>query len=179
VIIVIATCPWVLIIALMSLYVLINLRNINLHCTRDLYALKAGLMSPVNSLIQDTLNGLTTIKAFQREQHFLNQIFKLSDLQTQAHVTSSSVNRWTAFRIDIQAYLIATFFAFFSIFLVTIDTPKALAMTAIGFQLAVEVARNFNTAVRWTATVEIDMINIQRLLQYVVLKPEQEQRLAE
>jgi hypothetical protein len=52
-------------------------------------------------------------------------------------------------------------------------------MTAIGFQLAVEVARNFNTAVRWTATVEIDMINIQRLLQYVVLKPEQEERLAE
>jgi len=46
-------------------------------------------------------------------------------------------------------------------------------MTAIGFQLAVEVARNFNTAVRWTAAVEIDMINIQRLLQYVVLKPEQ------
>jgi hypothetical protein len=42
----------------------------------------------------------------------------------------------------------------------------------------VEVARNFNTAVRWTATVEIDMINIQRLLQYVVLKPEQEERLA-
>jgi ABC-type bacteriocin/lantibiotic exporter with double-glycine peptidase domain len=28
--------------------------------------------------------------------------------------------------------------------------------------------------VRWTATVEIDMINIQRLMQYVVLKREQE-----
>lgn len=30
-------------------------------------------------------------------------------------------------------------------------------------------------AVRWTATVEIDMINIQRLLKYVALKPEQTQ----
>jgi ABC-type bacteriocin/lantibiotic exporter with double-glycine peptidase domain len=40
--------------------------------------------------------------------------------------------------------------------------------------LAVEIARHFNTAVRWTATVEIDMINIKRLLSYVVLKPEQE-----
>jgi hypothetical protein len=45
-------------------------------------------------------------------------------------------------------------------------------MMAIGFQLAVEIARHFNTAVRWTATVEIDMINISRLLHYVVLKPE-------
>jgi hypothetical protein len=74
--------------------------------------------------------------------------------------------------------LIATFFAFFSLFLVPIATPSALAMTAIGFQLAVEVARNFNTAVRWTATVEIDMINIQRLMQYVVLKREQGEDLA-
>jgi hypothetical protein len=48
-------------------------------------------------------------------------------------VTSSSVNRWTAFRIDTQAYLIATFFAFFSLFIVPIATPSALAMTAIGF----------------------------------------------
>lgn len=94
-------------------------------------------------------------------------------MQTAAHVTSSSVNRWTAFRIDIQAYLIASVFAFFSLFLVKADSPSALAMTAIGFQLAVEIARHFNAAVRWTATVEIDMINIQRLLQYVVLKPEQ------
>lgn len=91
-------------------------------------------------------------------------MMNLSDVQTAAHVTSSSVNRWTAFRIDLQAYLIATVFAFFSLFIVPIDSPQALAMTAIGFQLATEVARNFNTAVRWTATVEIDMINIQRLL---------------
>ena len=81
-----------------------------------------------------------------------------------AFVTSSSVNRWTAFRIDLQAYLIATVFAFFSMFLVRAESPDSLAMMAIGFQLAVEIARHFNTAVRWTATVEIEMLNIQRLL---------------
>lgn len=81
-----------------------------------------------------------------------------------AFVTSSSVNRWTAFRIDLQAYLIATVFAFFSMFLVRAESPDSLAMMAIGFHLAVEIARHFNTAVRWTATVEIEMLNIQRLL---------------
>jgi ABC-type bacteriocin/lantibiotic exporter with double-glycine peptidase domain len=71
VIIVVISCPLVLIIAVFSLSVLIKLRKINLHCTRDTYALKAGLMSPINSLIQDSINGLTTIKAFQREDYFL------------------------------------------------------------------------------------------------------------
>ena len=83
------------------------------------------------------------------------------------------MNRWTAYRIDLQAYMIATVFSFFSLFVVTVESPESLAMMAIGFQLSVEIARHFNTAVRWTATVEIAMINIQRLLQYVVLKPEQ------
>jgi len=179
VIVVVISCPLVLVVALLSLYVLVRLRRINLHCTRDTYRLKAGLMSPINSLIQDSINGLATIKAFQQESYFLHKLFDLCDTQTAAHVTSSSVNRWTAFRIDLQAYLIATVFSFFSLFVVNVGTPEKLAMVAIGFQLAVEIARHFNAAVRWTATVEIDMINIKRLLQYVVLKPEQEHRQAD
>lgn len=51
VVIVVISCPWVLIISMMSLYVLVRLRRVNLKCTKDTYALKAGLMSPVNSLI--------------------------------------------------------------------------------------------------------------------------------
>lgn len=76
---VVISCPWILIISAISLYFLIQLRKINLKCTRDTYALKAGLMSPINSLIQDTLNGLTTIKAFKRERYFLKQLFDVSD----------------------------------------------------------------------------------------------------
>ena len=101
VIVVVISCPLVLVIALFSLTVLIKLRRINIHCTRDTYSLKAGLMSPINSLIQDSINGLATVKAFQQENYFLHKLFDLCDIQTAAHVTSSSVNRWTAFRIDL------------------------------------------------------------------------------
>lgn len=45
-------------------------------------------------------------------------------------------------------------------------------MVAIGFQLAVEMSRHFNTAVRWTAEYESNMTSTQRLLSYVNLKPE-------
>ena len=51
VVIVVISCPLVLIVALVSLVFLIRLRRINLHCTRDMYRLKSGLMSPINSLI--------------------------------------------------------------------------------------------------------------------------------
>jgi len=50
---------------------------------------------------------------------------------------------------------------------------------AIGFQMAVEVARHFNTAIRWTFKMEMDMVAVQRLLRYAELQPEQSKALLE
>jgi hypothetical protein len=68
-----------------------------------------------------------------------------------------------------QAYYIATIFAALSLFTKLPETPGELAVKAIGFQMAVEVARHFNTAIRWTFKMELDMVSIQRLLKYAEL----------
>jgi hypothetical protein len=87
-------------------------------------------------------------------------MFDLCDIQTQAFVTSNSVNRWCAFRIDMQAYLVASVYAFFALFITLPDSPSKLAITAVGFQLVVEIARHLNTAVRWSATLENNMVSV-------------------
>jgi len=89
----------------------------------------------------------------------------LIDRQTRAHITSNAGNRWTSLRIDSQAFIIATFFAFFSIFMTKATSASDLAMTAVGFQMAIEVTRNFDMAIRWSVTVETSMISAQRLLE--------------
>jgi hypothetical protein len=55
------------------------------------------------------------------------------DRQTRAHVISNSANRWIAFRLDVQAELLATSFAAMSIFLATLNDPRMIAAVAIGF----------------------------------------------
>lgn len=71
-----------------------------------------------------------------------------------------------------QAYYLSTVFAFLVIFFNSPSNPDQLALMAIGFQMSVEVARHFNTAVRWTVQLENEMICVQRLLKYVNLEPE-------
>ena len=39
--------------------------------------------------------------------------------------------------------------------------------------MAVEVARHFNTAVRWSFKFEMDLVAVQRLLTYAQLPPEE------
>jgi len=74
-----------------------------------------------------------------------------------------------------QAYFVASIFAAFSLFGPKPTNQGALAVQAIGFQMAVEVARHFNTAIRWTFKMEIDLVAVGRLMKYVELKPEQTQ----
>jgi len=87
--------------AVFSVYYLYKIRQINLKLTTDTYRLKASLMSPVNSLVNDTLNGLTTMRALMSQDFFLGLLMRNSDVQAEAHVTSNAVNRWCAQRIDL------------------------------------------------------------------------------
>jgi hypothetical protein len=79
------------------------------------------------------VNGLKTIRIYGREQHFVNNLCDMLDAQTGTLVTSNGINRWSAFRIDLQAYLIATLFAFFAMFVKTNENKTDLALMAIGF----------------------------------------------
>ena len=43
--------------------------------------------------------------------------------------------------------------------------------------MAVEVARHFNTAIRWSFKMEMDLVAVQRLMRYADLQPEQSKEL--
>ena len=63
----------------------------------------------------------------------------------------------------------STIFAAFCLFGDFPETEHQLAVKAIGFQMAVEVARHFNTAIRWTFMIEMDMVAVKRILKYAAL----------
>lgn len=130
---VIFVSPWLIIIVIGSFCYLYRIRKRCLSVTRDTIRLKFALMSPVNSLIQDAINGLPTIRCLRRRKHFLNLLFEHTDYQTSAHITSSGGHRWTCLRIDSQAFLITVSFALIAMFFQSGDrSPEELALTAIG-----------------------------------------------
>ena len=171
-IIVIYLYPWLIVFAVIQMIYLIKLRRKALCATRDTIRLKFSLVSPVNSLIQDAVNGLPTLKCLGKINFYMQTLFESIDLQTSAFITSSAGNRWVAFRIDLQAFLIASVFAFVAIFLTKLDSQAKIAMIAVGFQQAMDVTRLYNMAIRWSVNVESNMLSIQRLIEYTKLPAE-------
>lgn len=73
------------------------------------------------------------MRAYQRKQFFLKEFWKRSDSQTEVFITSNGMNRWSAFRIDMQAFWIASIFAAICLFGERPKTSSELAIKAIGF----------------------------------------------
>lgn len=57
--------PWLIIVASFSLVYLTYIRKRCLLVTRDPIRIKFALMSPVNSLLQDAVNGLPTLRCLK------------------------------------------------------------------------------------------------------------------
>lgn len=66
-------------------------------------------------------------------EYYQSEFLRLSDRQTEAFITSNGVNRYTAFRIDMQAFYIATIFAGVALFSEFPKSPEELAVKAVGF----------------------------------------------
>ena len=152
--------PYTLVVVVLQLIYFYYLRKKVIVSTRDCFGLKQRLNAPVISLIQDSINGQMLLRAFKRKQFFLEQFWQSTNHMTEAFVTSNGINRYTAYRIDMQAYYLASIFAAICLFGDLPSNKQDLAVKAIGFQMAVEVARHFNTAIRWTFKMEMDLVSM-------------------
>jgi ABC-type bacteriocin/lantibiotic exporter with double-glycine peptidase domain len=108
--------PHIMWVVLAQLYYFWYLRKRVIVTTRDCFAWKQKLNAPIVSLITDSINGQVNLRALDCHKYFLSEFWRLSDHQTEAHVTSNGVNRYSAFRIDMQAYYVASIFAAVSLF---------------------------------------------------------------
>ena len=76
---VILVSPKLIVVVIGSIIYLTHIRKRCLSVTRDTIRLKFALMSPVNSLIQDAVNGLPTLRCLKQKDHFMNTMFDHTD----------------------------------------------------------------------------------------------------
>ena len=68
--------------------------------------------SPLYTHLSATLNGITTIRAFNMEEKMLSEFNACLDYQVGAYLTYLYATRWFCFRLDFTAFV----FQLFSIF---------------------------------------------------------------
>lgn len=142
-----------------------------LSTSRELKRLDAVSRSPIFAWFSESLNGLSTIRAFGQQSVFIAANERRVDRNQICYLPSISVNRWLAVRLEFVGATIIFLAASLSIAaLVTSGVDAGL----VGFVLsyALNTTSSLNWVVRSMSEVEQNIVSVERILHYVKLEPE-------
>lgn len=159
-----------LIIPLGALYVYIQ--RYYLRTSRELKRLDSVSRSPIYAHFQESLSGISTIRAYQQAKRFALENEWRVDANLRAYFPSISANRWLAVRLEFIGSIIILSAAGFAIISVTSGSGLSAGMVGLAMSYALQITQSLNWIVRQTVEVETNIVSVERVLEYAALPSE-------
>ncbi|CDZ96537.1 abc transporter [Phaffia rhodozyma] len=129
---------------------------------RELKRLDSILRSSIYSHFGESLNGLSTIRAYGEIPRFIRENHVMIDYENRAYYMTILSQRWLGVRIDALGNLLVLVCSILSITLH--DISAAEAGLALGY--VISIVQAFSWLVRQVAEVENDSTSVERILHY-------------
>ncbi|RCK63604.1 Multiple drug resistance-associated protein-like transporter 1 [Candida viswanathii] len=163
--------PMILIIvALLFVYNYFRVRFV--PTTRELKRLESIAKSPVLATIQESINGVDTIKAFHQRERFIHKSKKYIDEKTLIGVVQQNCNRWLSMRLQSISSSIMFFTALLAV--VTLGGKHPILPSILGFVMtySMSVTGILNSLVKIWADIQSEGVAIERIIEYCDLPSE-------
>lgn len=150
-----------------------NIRKYFIPCSRELKRLLSKSRSPAINHFQETVSGVETIKAYDRQSSFQMKNMRNIDKVLTAQYSSEACNRWLSIRM--QSISCILIYASSLLSLLSIGGPREIKPALLGFIMtyALSITGILNNIVRIWAQVETDAVSIERIIEYCHLPPEE------
>lgn len=159
-----------MIIPLTAIYLYIQ--RYYLRTSRELKRLYSISRSPIYAHFQESLGGVTTIRAYRQQERFALENEWRVDTNLRAYFPSISANRWLAIRLEtIGAFII---FAAASLAIINVASGRGLSAGMVGLAMsyALQITQVLAWIVRHSVEVEINIVSVERVLEYAKLPSE-------
>ncbi|KAG9295694.1 hypothetical protein G9A89_001711 [Geosiphon pyriformis] len=143
-----------------------------LDTSRELKRLDSVTRSPIYAHFQETLGGVTTIRAYQQQDRFIEENETRLDENQKAYFPSMSCNRWLAVRLEFLGS-IAIFAAALLAVVKLIRTGEVdPGLVGLSVSYALSVTQALNWAVRQFCEIETNIVSVERVKEYIDLPSE-------
>ncbi|KAF8865738.1 hypothetical protein BDZ45DRAFT_611414 [Acephala macrosclerotiorum] len=140
-----------------------------LRSSRDLKRLESVQRSPLFQQFGETLNGITTIRAYGDERRFIRDNMLRINTHSRPFIYLWAANRWLAFRMDVIGDLVAFFAGVFVVLSIgKIDAGAA----GLSLSYALSFTENVLWLVRLYAMNEQNMNSVERIKEYLDVEQE-------
>jgi len=135
---------------------------------RELKRLDSIYRSPINALLGETLDGITTIRAFGTQQSLLDRVTDMMDLQQNVYYLTVIGQCWLAVRLELVGTCIIFFACLCSILQHDNMGGNEVFASTAGFAIsfALTVTQSLNWSVRMGSDLEANMVSVERIQQY-------------
>lgn len=159
-----------LIIPLSAIYY--GVQRYYLRTSRELKRLDSVSRSPIYAHFQESLGGISTIRAYRQTERFEMENEWRVDSNLRAYFPSISSNRWLAIRLEFLGAIIILGAAGFAIISVTNHSGLSAGMVGLAMSYALQITTSLNWIVRQTVEVETNIVSVERVLEYARLPSE-------
>ncbi|KAG2230070.1 hypothetical protein INT48_005398 [Thamnidium elegans] len=166
--------PFFLLLVIPLFFIYTGVQRYYLATSRELKRLDSVGKSPIYSHFQETIQGVSTIRAYGQQRTFIfqNQI-RLDDNQ-RAYFPSIACNRWLAVRLEFLGSLIifgASVFAAFGV----LYGPKSYidpGLVGLSVSYALSVTQSLSWVIRAYCDIETNIVSVERVKDYIDLPRE-------
>lgn len=159
-----------LIVPLGGLYLYIQ--RYYLRTSRELKRLDSVSRSPIYAHFQESLSGISTIRAYKQSKRFAMENEWRVDANLRAYFPSINANRWLAVRLEFLGSVIILSAAGFAIISVSTGSGLSAGLVGLSMSYALQITQSLNWIVRQTVEVETNIVSVERVLEYAQLPSE-------
>ncbi|KAG6308064.1 hypothetical protein E4U45_002577 [Claviceps purpurea] len=150
-----------------------------LRTSRELKRLDSVSRSPIYAHFQESLGGVSTIRAFRQQQRFVLENEWRVDANLRAYYPSVSANRWLAVRLEFIGGVVILAAAGLAIISVSNRSGLREGTVGLAMSYALQITTSLNWIVRQTVEVETNIVSVERVLEYARLPSEAPEIIAE
>lgn len=143
-----------------------------LRTSRELKRLDSVSKSPIYAHFQETLAGISTIRAYRQSNRFTQENEWRVDANLRAYFPSINANRWLAVRLEFLGSLIILAAATFAVVSVSTGSQLSAGFVGLAMSYALTITQSLNWIVRQTVEVETNIVSVERVLEYARLPSE-------
>jgi len=153
-------------------FVYLYIQRYYLRTSRELKRLDSISRSPIYAQFQESLGGITTIRAYRQQNRFALENEWRVDANLRAYFPLINANRWLAVRLEFIGSVIILFAASFAVISVSTGSGLTAGLVGLAMSYALQITQSLNWVVRQVTEVENNIVSVERVLEYARLPSE-------
>ncbi|KAG2214416.1 hypothetical protein INT47_000972 [Mucor saturninus] len=166
--------PFFLLLVIPLFFIYMGVQRYYLATSRELKRLDSVGKSPIYSHFQETIQGVSTIRAYDQQRAFIFQNQDKLDNNQRAYFPSISCNRWLAVRLEFLGSIIIFGSCIFAV-LGVLYGPKSYidpGLVGLSVSYALSVTQALSWVIRSYCDIETNIVSVERVNQYIELPRE-------